>query len=729
MTFLDVQELRSIGGFAPSPDGRWLLHTLTTPNWKEARSQSDIHLVPLDRGVADARRMTFTLDRNETSPVWAPDGGWFTFLSNREANGENGANQLYLMRPDGGEARRVTQVPGGVSGQVFTPDGRWIIVRGGRAGEQQLHRIATAGLLAGGAEPRVEPLTSHPGGVLEWALSPDGTRVYFTGPDSVDTADRKRRDERFTVTVANAETPLASLWVAGVDSVTVTRLTQDPAYTVQRFNVSGDGRWIAFTGISSNRYERNITEQSINGDAYLLDVATGAIERLTDNREVAESTPSFSPDGRWIAFSASADMSGYNMRNQRIWIRPVGERGGAFRRMGDRFDGDLSVDFWSEDGNLIYFNEGLRATRQLFALDLRTDEVRPLTSLPAALTVSRDDPSGVVLVQYQDPTSPQTLYAVPSLARVGDRSRWIQLTDANPQVRGFALGETREVNWTSTDGSTVGGVLTLPVGYQAGERYPLIVAIHGGPAAADVLSFNGGYGAQIYAGSGYAVLMPNYRGSTNYGEAHRTGIVGNYFAPGYEDIISGVDDLIALGIVDPDRMGMLGWSAGGHWSNWTLVQTDRFKAISSGAGTSNWISMYAQSDVQRNRQFYLGDDLPYDNFDAYWEQSPLRLIRQARTPTMIHVVQGDPRVPSPQSVELHMALKKIGVPTELFLYPGDTHGIPDPRNRLVKSVSEKAWMDHYVRGIGDLFSWRDVLQTLEESPPASPLPAAAPEGR
>jgi dipeptidyl aminopeptidase/acylaminoacyl peptidase len=161
-------------------------------------------------------------------------------------------------------------------------------------------------------------------------------------------------------------------------------------------------------------------------------------------------------------------------------------------------------------------------------------------------------------------------------------------------------------------------------------------------------------------------------------------------------------------------MGALGWSAGGHWSNWILTHTDRFKAISSGAGTSNWISMYAQSDVQRNRQYYLGDDLPYHDFEAYWEQSPIKYIANATTPTMIHVVEGDPRVPSPQSVELHMALKKLGVETELFMYPGRSHGIPDARNRLVKSVSEMAWMDYYVRGIGEKFAWRDVLQTLEK---------------
>ena len=173
-------------------------------------------------------------------------------------------------------------------------------------------------------------------------------------------------------------------------------------------------------------------------------------------------------------------------------------------------------------------------------------------------------------------------------------------------------------------------------------------------------------------------------------------------------------DVLAQGLVDETKMGVLGWSAGGHWSNWILTHTDRFKGISSGAGTSNWISMYAQSDVQRNRQYYLGNKLPYDDFDAYWKQSPIKYIRNAKTPTMIHVVEGDPRVPSPQSVELHMGLKRVGVPTELFMYPGASHGIPDARNRLVKSAAEMAWMNYWVLGNGKKFSWREVLETLED---------------
>jgi dipeptidyl aminopeptidase/acylaminoacyl peptidase len=723
MTFLDMQHLRSAGSITPSPDGSRVLYTLSVPDWVNARSQTDLYLVSTREGVPSTRRLTFTEEKNESAPAWSVDGSFFAFLSDRESTGANGGRQLYVMRPDGGEARRVTNVTGGVSDFAFTRDGRAIVLRAGRAAEQQLHRLA---LPLGDSLPAPEALTRHAGGVAGWTLAPDGTRIFFAGPDADTPDERARREQRFTVNIRNAVTPVASLWRVDLADRQATRLTRDPSYSVESIVVSPDGRWVGFTGGSADRYERNITEAGINADLFLLEVATGAVERLTQNREVGEGDLSFSPDSRRVAFSAPDDLTRYTMSNRRVYLRDVAARGTPFRKLGAGFDGNLGVEFWSADGGTIYFNEGIKATRQLLALDVAKDAVRQLTSLPAALSVSRDERSGLLLVSYSDPATPPTTYAAASLARINDRASWTALTDANPQLRAIALGEEREVTWTSTDGKPVGGVLNLPVGYQPGRRYPLIVAVHGGPASADLLSFNGGYGSQVYAGAGYIVLKPNYRGSTNYGEAHRTDIVGNYFKPGFDDIMTGVDQLIRDGLVDSTRMGMLGWSAGGHWSNWTLVSTDRFKAISSGAGTSNWISMYAQSDVQRNRQFYLGDKLPYDDFDAYWNQSPLKYIRNAKTPTMIHVVEGDPRVPSPQSVELHMALKKIGVPTELFMYPGDSHGIPDPRNRLVKSVSEMAWMDYHVRGQGALFSWRDVLSTLPAAGAKANGPTTAP---
>jgi dipeptidyl aminopeptidase/acylaminoacyl peptidase len=708
MTFMDMQLQRSGGSWAPSPDGQWMLYTIRTPDWQEEESQSDIHVVSMRDGVSSSRQLTFTDTKNETQPTWAPEGGWFVFSSDRDS--ENARDQLYMMRFDGGEARKITDAERGISGFGFSPDGAWLVYQSGESGRQQLFRMSVADLPSSEAEQ----ISSGEAGVTGWDWSPDGSNLYFVRPDSFDDAEHRRREAGFTVDVRNQVTPLSSLWAVSMEDPVERLLETSDDFSVEGFNVSGDGRWISFTGGSTDRYERNITASRLYADQYLLELATGHVERLTDNYEVSESGTEFSPDGRWIAFSAPDEMDRYSMTENRIYIRSATDRGGSFRKLGSSFDQSLSIGFWSEDSKAIYFNTGVTVTNQLFSLDIERDEVQQITSERAALSVRKDEDTGTILIDYQDPMTPPTVFTVPNLGDVDDRDRWVRLVDVNPQVADLALGREVEINWTSTDGKTVGGVLVYPVGYQEGTRYPLIVAIHGGPASADVLRFNGGYGAQVYAGAGYAVLKPNYRGSRNYGNAHRTDIVGDYFTLGYDDIMTGVDYLIAEGIVDGDRMGALGWSAGGHWSNWILTQTDRFKAISSGAGTMNWISMYAQSDVQRNRQFYVGDGFLYEDFDTYFDQSPLKYITNARTPTMIHVVEGDPRVPSPQSVELHMALKKLDVPTELFMYPGRSHGIPDPRNRLVKSVSEMAWMDYYVRGIGEKFEWEQVLETLEE---------------
>ena len=723
MTWMDVQTSARAGSWAPSPDRQWMLYTVTTPHWEDAQSYSDLHLVSMTQGVSSSRQLTFTEKKNEGSPAWGPGGGWFVFTSDRDAAANARTNQLYMMRPDGGEARKITDAAQGVSNFRFSPDGKWLVYRSGRSGEEQLWRMAVADVPGA----KAEQVTKGKAAVGSWQWAPDSRHIYLVRDDTVFTDDRTRREKRFTVDIRNDVTPLASLWSVEVESGTETTVVTSGPYSVSGFQISPDGKWVGFTGSSTKRYERNITEERLYADQYLLETATGQIERLTENHEVGEGGISFSPDSRLVAFSGPDDLTRYAMTESRVYLRDVGARGQPFRKLGSSFDGSVNVGFWSQDARTIYFTTGIKVTAQLFALDVARDQVRQITNERATVRVGRDDDSGAILIDYADPKTPPTVFTTASLDRVADRRAWIQLVDVNPEVKGIALGEQVEVEWTSSDGKRVGGVLTYPVGYQRGQRYPLIVAIHGGPAAADMLGFNGGYGSQVYAGAGYAVLQPNYRGSTGYGNAHRTDIVGDYFTKGYEDIMSGVDHLIAEGIVDGDRMGSLGWSAGGHWSNWILVSTDRFKAISSGAGTMNWISMYAQSDVQRNRQFYLGDGFLYeDNFDVYFAQSPLKYVKNAKTPTMIHVVEGDPRVPSPQSVELHMALKKLGVDTELFMYPGRSHGIPDPRNRLVKSMAEMAWMDYYVRGQGEKFQWRQVLETLESGP--APAARAAANG-
>lgn len=757
MTFLDAQNMRQASGQDLSPDGRLMVYALSTPDWATARRQSDLYVVSTERGIASTRQLTFTKDRNETNPKWSRDGSFIAFLSDRDATtgapagggGGRGAaaagggarNQIYVLRVDGGEAKRVTDAREGVSTFSFSKDGSKIIYRSGRSGDEQLYTMNVSDLFTVDS-PRATQLTRHPTGVASFQFSSDGKHVYFVSPDSIDRDDRTRTEKQFTVRPRNPAASLSSLWAFDVDSRQERRLTNDANYSVSDFSISPDGRWIGLHGQSPSRYERGILEQNDYADLYLMNTATGNIERLTKNDIIGESGVTFSPDSKMIAFAAPDDFK--FMHNEKIYVRPVDQPNAQWKKLGGNVDLDVRVGgrgggggegaeatFWSAKGDSIYFGTGVRATSQLFVVSTETGQAKQLTDVKGSIQVSRDEEAHRFLLNYQDPKNPAATYTISSLRDLGDRAKWVQLTDPNAWVKQqVALGDEEEITWKSKDGTTVGGVLLKPVGYQPGKKYPLIVAIHGGPAAADMLTFNGGYSAQVYAGAGYVVLMPNYRASTQYGDKFKTETFGDYFTKGFQDIMTGVDLLIAQGLVDSTQMGALGWSAGGHYSNWIETHTNRFKAISSGAGVANWISMWSESDTQRLRQWYVGDRMYWDTpteYQNWWKQSPIATVKNAKTPIFIHVVDGDPRVPRPQSEEMHMALSKLGVPNEFWVYPGSTHGIPDPRNQYLKAVAEMEWMDYWVRGSGKKFAWRDVLKSVETGGPqlageAMPMP-------
>ncbi|HKP29362.1 MAG TPA: S9 family peptidase [Gemmatimonadales bacterium] len=715
MTFLDVQQMRNIGGAAVSPDRSRLAYTVSVPDWKEARRQTDVYMVSLSGGVPSTRQLTFTKDKSENSPKWSPDGGSLVFSSNRDATGTTPPDQLYIMAVDGGEARKLTDAKDGVGPFAFTGDGKWLVYAAGKPEDRQLWALPAVGIDT--AKPK--QLTKHATPIRDWDITHDGSRIYFTAPDTVDKDNAARREKKFTVNVRNEEQPVVHLWVLDLATLEAKRLTSGSEYSVSNVTLSRDGKWIGFRGTPNDRYKRNVTETSIYGDAYLIEAASGRVERLTTNAEAGESPVSFSPDGSMLAISAPNDWTYF--RDDKIYVRPTAARGAGWKKLGGTWDGDLDVGWWSDDGKTIYSLEGIKGTNQVVAVSVESGDVRRVTDVKGTLFVSQDVTTGALLLVYGDPTKPNEYYTVGSASDLANQGSWRRLTNANPWTAELSLGTAEEISWKSKDGKTVGGVVVKPVGFQQGRRYPLVVQIHGGPAAADQMRWNPGYNAEVYAGAGYVVLLPNYRGSTSYGEQHRLDIVGsgNYFQKGYEDILSGVDHLIAQGMVAPDSMGVMGWSAGGHWSNWIMVQTDRFKAISTGAGAMNWISMYAQSDVQRNRaEYFARGKKPWEDFESYWKVSPLRYINNAKTPTLIHVVDGDPRVPRPQSEELHMALKQRGIPTEFFVYPGNTHGIPDPRNQYLKAVAEFTWFEKWIRG-KPWFSWKDLLKAVDDSTAAA----------
>jgi dipeptidyl aminopeptidase/acylaminoacyl peptidase len=263
-------------------------------------------------------------------------------------------------------------------------------------------------------------------------------------------------------------------------------------------------------------------------------------------------------------------------------------------------------------------------------------------------------------------------------------------------VRTFALARQERITWKGQDGQTVEGILYYPLDYRAGQRYPLIVSTHGGPASSDKFGF--GNEVQVYAARGYAVLKPNYRGSTGYGDAFLREMSKGYFKQSHLDVMAGTDAVIAMGVADPAKLVKMGWSAGGHMTNKIITFTDRFKVASSGAGAANWISMYAQSDNREFRTPWFGGTPwgPNAPIDLYWNHSPLKDVARVKTPTIFLVGEEDPRVPMPQSVEMFRALRSNGVPTHLYVAPRAGHGWTELRHRLFKLQIEMEWFEKWI---------------------------------
>jgi dipeptidyl aminopeptidase/acylaminoacyl peptidase len=287
---------------------------------------------------------------------------------------------------------------------------------------------------------------------------------------------------------------------------------------------------------------------------------------------------------------------------------------------------------------------------------------------------------------------PSEVHVMP--ASGGDMRRVTAVFDDD--LAKFKTARVEKITWKGQDGVVVEGLLYYPVDYVAGQRYPLIVMTHGGPAASDKFGF--ATEVQVYAAKGYAVLRPNYRGSTGYGDAFLRDMVKGYFKQAHLDVMAGTDAVIAMGVADPTKLIKMGWSAGGHMTNKIVTFTDRFKAASSGAGAANWISMYAQSDHRGFRTPWFGGTPWQANapIDLYWNHSPLKDVAKAKTPTIFLVGEQDPRVPMPQSVEMFRALRSNGVPTHLYVAPREGHGWTELRHRLFKLQIEMEWFEKHL---------------------------------
>ena len=688
---LDLLRLETVDDAKISPDRQWALYARNGLDWKNNRRTVDLWLVRTDG--SQRRRMTFSEDRRESSLSWAKDSGSFLYLSTDSAKRQ----QVFRMPVDGGEARQITAESEGVQDYALSPGGDRIAYRSGPAGARTLKTLE----LASESASAVTVSGERPY-VLLYQWHPSGDRILFTSAEQQESLAADRGKKGFNVRVNHEPKSPRNLWSVDVAGKVQTRLTDFPDHSVHELKPSPTGRWWAFKARTADRYAT-----SWDNELYLLDLDGGGFRRITHNAQ-DENAFSFSPDETLLAFVGPDD--GRQYAAEKVYLAPLPD--GPIRKLGPAWKYDAGLDYWAKDSSRIYFAAIVGVNRQLYELPLDGGAPEALTSGNHMLSLSHDEGSGGVLVRRGAPDALDELYfAAPEAP--ADRSRWVPLTDFSEQLAGRALGEVETVRWKSTDGQEVEGLLVKPVGYEEGRRYPLIVQVHGGPAGTSTSAFPGRWStySHVYAGRGYAVFQPNYRGSTGYGEAFRRQIAGNYFEQGFDDIMTGVDSLIERGVADPDKLGHMGWSAGGHWSNWALTHTDRFKAIASGAGAVNWISMWAQSDMQINREFYF-EGKPYENRNHYLEVSPITHIENAKTPTLILCGTADPRVPNPQSRELYVNLQHLGVPVEYIEFPGQGHGLTNPRYELVKMEAELAWFAKWIEGKDGWLDWPKLLETV-----------------
>jgi dipeptidyl aminopeptidase/acylaminoacyl peptidase len=386
----------------------------------------------------------------------------------------------------------------------------------------------------------------------------------------------------------------------------------------------------------------------------------------------------------------------------------VPAKGGTPKLILPDFQYEFYGATWSRDGKKIYFTANMGVRCEIFSLTMKGLKVERLTNGDHVIYGFDYVPKmDMIAYPINTPFNPGVFY-ISKMKSFSPRKVYDPYTDLD----GFKLAKYEAVQWESTDGKTVEGILIYPIDYEAGKRYPLLAHTHGGPMSSDKMTFDG-Y-AHARAGRGYAILKPNYRGSTGYGNEVVRDMVGHYFLHADDDVITGVDYVVEKGIADPEKLGTLGWSAGGHMTNWLITHTDKFKAASSGAGASNWISMYAQSDVRIYRTpWFLGDPWHADSpLETYREHSPIFYVHQAKTPTLIMYGENDRRVPMPQGVELYRGLRANGVPTELVVFPRAGHGPRELRHRLYKMNKEFHWLEKYITG--NEFKFDEPPKTEEE---------------
>ncbi len=615
-----------------------------------------------------------------TDPHLSPDGRTIVFaMSVADWKADKRVTHIWRVPASGGDATELT-FGDGESSPRWSPDGRTIafLAKRGGAEHEQIYLLPIDG-----GEARA--LTNHATAVSEIQWAPDGSSLYFTAADPKSDEQKAREKAKDDVYAFSEDYQQTHLWKVDVGSKAETRITGGD-YSIVGYRLSRNGRKIV-----AERAPDPLLGTRDQTELWLMDADGSHAAQLTHNA-VQEASPMLSPDNSQVLFVASANDRFDPYYNGRLFTMPAS--GGPARVIagGAAPAFDINRAEWSADGKSVYFTANVGVREELFVVPASGGAVKELTNGPHEVQGWSAE-GGRHVFTLQDATNPGDVWTM------ADNMAPVRVTHVFDFVaRDFKLGRQEAIQWKGADGATVEGLLTYPVDYTPGTKYPLAVLTHGGPQASDKYGIgNPTYALQVLAGKGYAVLQPNYRGSTGYGDAFERDMVGHYFQNAHLDVMAGVDDVVRRGIADPDRLVKAGWSGGGHMTNKLITFTDRFKAAASGAGAANWISMYAQSDIRSYRTPWFGGTPWQKNapIDAYWNNSPLKDVANVKTPTIFFVGEKDPRVPMPQSVEMYRALKSNGVATHLYVAPREPHGWAELRHQLFKDNVEMEWFERY----------------------------------
>jgi len=645
ITIDDYFAIRDVGQPELSPDGQWVAYTVRTKMLKDDKNETRVWMVSTKGG--DPIPLTAE-GVSSGHPRWSPDGKYLSFTSARN----NGKSQVWLLNRLGGEAVRLTEIAQGVDDFEWSPDSTRLVLILRDAKPEDLEAAKE------GEKAPAKPKTPPPF-VID--------RLQFKR-DTIGYLDRRR----------------THLYVFDVAKKTSTQITSgdfddgQPAW-------SPDGKQLAFTS------NRSMPDPDASRDSNIWVVAadnTDKGEHLTQitTNPAPDSQPTWSPDGKWIAYVTELDPHLFYYSTQHLAVIPA--TGGTAKVLTLAFDRSVRRPRFSADGKFIYFTAEDDGTQNLCRIPAAGGEItRPIGGrvTVAAFTLGKEDE---IAAQISTSDRPDEIF----LQRNGELTRLTKTNDAlMAQLR---LSQPEYVHFKSKDGTAVAGYLYKPVDYDAAKKVPTILHPHGGPVGQYSASFD--HQVQLFAANGYAVLLPNPRGSSGYGQDFCKAIYADWGNKDFQDDIAMVDYAVDQGIADPERLGVGGWSYGGISTDFIIAQTTRFKGAISGAGTALLTSFYGHDHYQREYEIELG--YPWEH-QAVWDKiSPFYKVKNITTPTLFMGGEIDANVPILGGEQMYEAMKALGRTTELVVYPGEYHGFTVPSHIKDRLERYLAWFGHYVKG-------------------------------